>query len=1155
MMTTTHAPAHRAAAAPSAVVSGTPAYRIDGASVPRHQFYATACHPGRSVVVEACAGAGKTWMLVSRIVRALLDGARPHEILAITFTRKAAAEMRERLVDWLRAWSETASTEAQRIEALCARGMSRAQARSAQEALAALNDQLLRGGRMVEIRTFHAWFSQLLRGAPLALLAELQLSPNMRLLEEATDHEPAIFKRFHARVLADAALATDYHAQVQLRGRAATQRWLQLALSKRIEIELAQRAGVLETSVEPPPGEPGASPYAALRGPELEPLLQRLTRKLSAYVKQALQQSAAQALSQALAESDDRRAFEGVCKALLTDKLTPRKRLGDHPEQEQACALLLKMREVQQQHEAQAEHLRMVRLSRVLIEEFGAYKREQGLADMADLERCALALLRDSSLSAWMQERLDARVRHVLIDEFQDTSPLQWHALHAWLSGYAGAGGGASGQRPPSVFIVGDPKQSIYRFRRAEPRVFEAARDFVVAGLDGAVLTCDHTRRNAPEVLQALNTVFQEAQRAGEFSGFRSHTPVVAVGGALGSLLGLRGGVFPGPRVAGPAAAQAPAGAPDAWRDTLTTPRDEPQTVVRQQEAHRVAHAIAALVRGEVPNPRNGRPLTPGDIHVLSRKRASLRLLAQELQALHLPFAAPEAFRLMDSAEVQDVVALLDALASSQHHLSLARALRSPVFGVSDADLVHLAQGVQTLRELAQQDACPPEQVSWWGALMHAPDDGFSPALRRARRLLGGWREAVDTLPPHDVLDRVFHEGQVMERMAAAVPAAMRTAAQCALQAVMAQALMLDGARYATLYNFVRALKQRALKLVPPAQADAVQLLTVHGAKGLEAEVVFVMDADPEPQAAEHTTVLIDWPVDSPAPVTCAFVYSESRCPPSLVTLLARERAARQREELNGLYVAMTRARECLVVSSTERRHGGSSFHGGEAPPANWWQRLQPLLAPWPLTLGDGLPPQPEDARIRLWGLPAVSAPVLSPALLQPEDDAVAQEDGDAQADSFISRVGQAVHLVLQWAAQAPAAAPADQAAARAERVAAGARQFGVPAEQVVAVVDRILDSPACARFFDREALAWAGNEVAVTVQGQVRRIDRLVALRSPQGPVWWVLDYKLHESPQSLPAYREQLRAYGKAVAQLQPGEPVRCAFITGQGEVVEVD
>ena len=102
---------------------------------------------------------------------------------------------------------------------------------------------------------------------------------------------------------------------------------------------------------------------------------------------------------------------------------------------------------------------------------------------MTDLERVAVALLSEHTLSGWVQQRLDARVRHLLIDEFQDTSPLQWHALQSWLAAYAGAGGGIDA---PRVFIVGDPKQSIYRFRRAEPRVFKAAQDFVVEALGGS---------------------------------------------------------------------------------------------------------------------------------------------------------------------------------------------------------------------------------------------------------------------------------------------------------------------------------------------------------------------------------------------------------------------------------------------------------------------------------------------------------------------------------------------------------------------------------------------------------------------------------------------------------------------------------------------
>ena len=137
------------------------------------------------------------------------------------------------------------------------------------------------------------------------------------------------------------------------------------------------------------------------------------------------------------------------------------------------------------------------------------------------MERTALVLLSDPVLSGWVQERLDARVRHLLIDEFQDTNPLQWQALHAWLSGYAGAGGG---QQAPSVFIVGDPKQSIYRFRRAEPQVFRAAQAFVRQALGGDLLSCDHTRRNATGVIDCVNRVMQAAQAEQRYSGSRDHS-------------------------------------------------------------------------------------------------------------------------------------------------------------------------------------------------------------------------------------------------------------------------------------------------------------------------------------------------------------------------------------------------------------------------------------------------------------------------------------------------------------------------------------------------------------------------------------------------------------------------------------------------------
>ncbi|EWS57479.1 putative recombination protein RecB [Methylibium sp. T29-B] len=193
------------------------AYRIDGALVAPAAFYRVACDPRRSVVVEACAGAGKTWMLVSRILRALLDGAAPQEILAITFTRKAAGEMRERLQGWLHEFA--LCDDAQREQALVDRGCTRQEAGVLVPRLAALYAELLSGGRLVEIRTFHGWFSQLLRAAPLALLEPLGLQSEVDLLEDRSDLQPHYWRRFLSAVSADAALREDFAALVHDRGR------------------------------------------------------------------------------------------------------------------------------------------------------------------------------------------------------------------------------------------------------------------------------------------------------------------------------------------------------------------------------------------------------------------------------------------------------------------------------------------------------------------------------------------------------------------------------------------------------------------------------------------------------------------------------------------------------------------------------------------------------------------------------------------------------------------------------------------------------------------------------------------------------------------------------------------------------------------------
>ncbi len=1078
----------------------SPAYRVDGRVVDPSTFYAVACDPSRSVVVEACAGAGKTWMLVSRILRALLDGAEPHQILAITFTRKAAGEMRERLVDWLREFAQ--ADAATREEALRQRGVPDGQLSRLSDQLAGLHEHLLVAGRMVEIRTFHGWFSQLLRAAPLELLNQLGLSGGVDLVEDPEELRADLFRRFHAKVAADPALRDDFFVLVKERGRTQVRKWLESAWARRVEIEAADAAGTLDASVAPASSQwPGYArldhPALRLQAPVVHELLVGVARALGAHSGATARKQGA-ALEEALAIADPIGRLQGVRAALLTKDGKPRSRL-EAPGLPDAVAWLDEIAAAVDQQQAHESHRRMVALARVLLQEYAALKRQRGVADMADLEHCAQHLLGDSALSGWVQERLDQRLRHVLIDEFQDTSPLQWRALHGWLSGYAGAGGGASGQRPLSVFVVGDPKQSIYRFRGAEPRVFLAAREFVAAALGGAVLECDHTRRNAPQVLQSVNAVFEQAQADGRFDGFRAHTTGAA--GDAGA------GVAALPRVERAPKETVARGTVPTWRDSLTMPRHEPEQGLRQREAEQVAQAVRRLMSQGV---------APGDVFVLARRRAVLRQAAQALQVAGVPHVAPEDNALMAAPEVRDLVAVLDALASPSHDLSLAHALRSPLFGAGDDDLLWLASRAGG---------------RWWPALMSSDD--APPALQRAARLLRRWSELLAVLPPHDLLDRIVDEGELLPRLLAAVPPARRQPALHAVRSLLVLALELDGARYASVYGFVRALKRRALKTPADAQPDAVQLLTVHGAKGLEARVVVLMDTDAAPARADTATVLVDWPVDSEAPRCCAFVASEARCPASLAPLLERERAAREREELNGLYVAMTRARERLVLSAVAPHQ-----RGGEA---SWWMRLSPLAVMQE--------PDPQA--------PAVKAPVAADggtawlalpgwhgAHRQPDPDVFHPPSSDS-----LARLGEALHRVLEWAAAAPDAA-------LPSLVSAAAAEFGL-APQAQAEVQRharaMLDSPAVRRFFDPGALAWAGNEVSLIDGDAVVRLDRLVAFEQGGARTWWVLDYKLQAAPQAVPAYVEQLARYRRLLQALQPGDTVRAAFITSAGEVVE--
>ena len=1031
----------------------TPAYELNGQPVSREDFYAIACDPRRSVAVEACAGAGKTWMLVSRILRALLEGAAPHEILAITFTKKAAGEMRQRLTEWLEAFSK--ATPEQLEKELILRGVGLQSARKLREPLRNLYPALLAQGRPVQIRTFHSWFAALLRTAPLSVLEVLGLPAAYELLEDDAQAVAQVWRPFHARLLREPEARQDYEAVVAMHGRFQTERALEAALQRRVEFALADAQGVVQASV----------PHFSEQFPELSGVEAPLAMLLAeGPLRQQLQQAAqtlgrasqasfsakGRELEQALTAND----ADGVLAALLTQSGTARK-FGDKV--------------------AGIEQVRAV--------------QEQVLAVLAA----------EAQHQAWLYQQRMTRLTRLLIDEFQDTNPLQWQALNAWLSGYAGAGGGAEA---PSLFIVGDPKQSIYRFRRAEPQVFIAAQQFV-RDLGGDLLSCDHTRRNAPAVLSLVNQAMGQAQADGLYPGFRPHTTESQEAG----------GVFTLPQILRPDKMAAEDVVP-GWRDSLTTPRITPEETLRTLECRQAALWLASQM---------AEGLHPKDIMVLSRKRDRLAVMQEELRALGIPAQQPEKRDLGQAPEVQDIVALLDALVSPAHDLSLARALKSPLFSLRDDDLVQLAL-LQRAHKLPWFDLLQKE------ALLPQTWHGLGPVLMR-------WKGWLDTLPPHDALDAIFDDGDVLARCVAGAPVPLRESVVANLQALLAAALQVDGARYATPYALVRALKAGGVPAPTLADADAVRLLTVHGAKGLEAALVLLLDTDAPPPKAQTMSVLLDWPGEAEAPQSFVFLASESNVPPSVAQALATEQQARQREELNALYVAMTRAQQRLVLSSVQPHHTNG---------ASWWQRLQVGCA------AIDVPTAPATVAV-----PAQDAPILLPILpsAPSQSSLIAMKTGASQgiADKPTSDalIGQAMHRLLEWAAlDAQGWAP--------EQVQRAAAEFGLDAtqaQQAAAMAQRIL-AGAGAWAWRADTVDWHGNEVPVTVQGSVRRIDRLVRRKTGTAVgEWWVLDYKSAAQPQGRHELLAQLRSYRAAVQAASPGETVRAAFLSAAGTLEEIE
>ncbi|MBK9445823.1 MAG: UvrD-helicase domain-containing protein [Betaproteobacteria bacterium] len=1091
-------------------------------SSPANQNFSAALDPARSAVVEACAGSGKTWLLASRIVRLLLAGVQPAEILAITFTRKAAREIEERVVDWLRELATAADDAA--IHFLAERGAASDAATLARAR--GLYERVTSAQPGLAVNTFHGWFLQLVAVAPLsANLAGTTLADDgSRRFEELwqsfarrLQREPAgEAAQAFVRLLAGIGLAST--KTLVRRGMARRAEWMAHAGRHEAPVaavvdELADLFGVVDE----------AQALASLFAPGWELDFQAYLGLLEASELDSDQVFAAQ-LSAAIGQLDPEARLQKLAPVLLTEKGTLRsrkpskaldKRFGSDGAQrflDLHAALGARVLDCLGQLQ-EARNLAFNRdaltVHHAFLQHLEAFKAERRQIDFVDAEWRVLQLLQDEASAAFIQARLDARYRHVLLDEFQDTNPLQWQILLAWLEAYTDAA-------RPSVFLVGDPKQSIYRFRRAEPRLFATASDFLARHFAAVRLTQDQTRRNAPAIVDVVNALFADEPA---FQPFRTQSSLAE---------GLPGRVELLPLFAADEEAEE-APLPEKLRDPLHEPALERVEQRRQREAEALARRLGGMFGRTRIRERQGRveierPLRYGDVLLLVRTRTQIATYEQALAAAGIPFTAASRGGLLDSLEVRDVVALLTFLVTPAADLQLAHALKSPIFACSDEDLLQLA--------------ARPE-AGWHKRLQAAVEQGCSARLCRAAALVEAWIEASALLPAHDLLDRIYHQGEVPARYRLAVPEARRAAALANLEALLLLALDLDGGRYPSLPRFIDELKalraaegddapdEGELAADESVAADGrVRILTIHGAKGLEAPLVWLLDANATPPADKAWDVLVDWQPEAPAPCHFSFVGRKEERGASRSPLFEAEAAAAEREELNLLYVAVTRARQLFFAS------GISNSRKGEAVTA--YSRLQAALC----RLGG------ENACAHGEVLPEGEISLASAADRRPvtADLPVPMVGERREPLDAAARFGILLHALLERRTENR----------EEEGWWRGMGYTDGELARVRPVAERLLTAPALRRFLDPACYLRAWNEMEITDEtGAVCRMDRLVE----DVEAFWVLDYKSSGSDTArIDEYHAQVAGYCRAVATIFSSKPVRGALIFADASIVEV-
>ncbi|WP_370624793.1 UvrD-helicase domain-containing protein [Polynucleobacter sp. MG-27-Goln-C1] len=1157
-----------------------------------------ACDPNRSVIVSACAGSGKTWLLVTRMTRLLLAGAKPQEILALTFTRKAAQEMRDRLYRLLEEFSQ--SSDEQLIGHLTERGLSADEAKALLPTAKSLYAKVLASPQGIVIDTFHGWFGRLLGAAPIST----GIQPGFSLREDA--------KRLQDECLDDwwgnlpEGIQAHYDTLLKALGASETQKFLMSNYS------LFKQRGAW-TFFSQACKAHGTSPIEKLTADlprlKIDNPLNAMWNAINAkadleFLHRCFSNSSATEMAYApiiqaainlkvsggdvmeivavlqsvfLTQDDTNRTSNDKAAGDLKKHLKKEGELDrelEHVTYKQAWATaFLEFVAWNKEQEAFALNEAWFAMSAAMMDHVSATKESMRVRDFDDLEIGVGQLMADSANAAYLQSRLDAKYKHILVDEFQDTNPLQWQILRAWLEGYG------QDESKPTVFIVGDPKQSIYRFRRADPRLFNDAQAFLVKEMNAAALNQNTTRRNAPKINEAVNQIFGTEQLPVSYPFTAQNTLWKAPAGSVADAsYSSEGEAYLLPLVKYEAE-ELEQRAGNAFEEAIVDARQTADITQRYVEGQQVSALIQNLIQTRpVVDRVNGkevwRKARESDFLLLVKRRKYLPQFERALREAGLAFESSRLGGLLNTLEVDDLIALLTILVTPRHDLPLAQVLRSPIFAFTESQMQALTKAMAS-----------NQYRSWWDALQDSPDAG----LIQAARYLEHWRVLGERLPVHDLLDRIYQESDLRIKYASASQEIARAQVLANLDAFLELALNQDGGRYPSLGRFIEEINtiRRGDDDETPdegdveAEADLVELdeeselseedknkrvrmMTIHGAKGLESPFVIMLDANHTEGKADHRGVLLDWPPESESPSHLSMYTSATLTNPRS-EVRERELLIAKNENWNLLYVAMTRAKQGLWISGVAKASTAKNPIGLDEK--SWYGRAMlgqlNILEDQPAPIKNQIPTPTGQKTVNSsnfmmddfevsWGAAKASYEQLLKDIESGVTLEVFQDDDGAPDNSKILEEGVHFHRLLehlthQTGATAPESMSADQIA----------RWLGISNELASKALDQattVLNAKALQQYLTANQWVQAWNEIDVlSLDGRSFRLDRLVEFEDHLV----ILDYKLtipEEGSEAHNKYRAQLNNYKQELARIRPDKPAKTFLISSKGEIREV-